>query len=69
MATKKKTAPRKPKAVDLIVLVPSKWGLPDADIEKLQKALQHEANSTITRMSGTITVVTGVVNGLHPPKK
>ena len=64
MATKKKTAPKKKSnAAELIVLVPSKWGLPHEDVKNLQKALQPVANSTITRMRGAICVVTGVTNG------
>jgi hypothetical protein len=63
MATKKKIV-GKSAAVELIVLVPSKWGLALEDIKKLQAALQPIANSTIGRMAGDINVVTGVTDGV-----
>jgi len=53
---------KNPKA-ELIVLVPSKWGLASADVKKLKAALEPIANSSITRMKGAISVVTGVTNG------
>jgi hypothetical protein len=64
MATKKKTTRKTRGAAELIVLVPSKWKLPQEDIKKLQAALEPVANFTIEKMAGTINVVTGVTNGV-----
>ena len=66
MATKKKTISKKRKALELIVLVPSKWGLLAADVKKLETALEPIANSTFASLGGAIHVITGVTNGVGP---
>ena len=66
MATKKKTISTKSEALELIVLVPSKWGLSPADVKKLQVALEPKANSTFASLGGAIHVITGVTNGVGP---
>ncbi|MGA2195284.1 MAG: hypothetical protein ABSH40_08440 [Bryobacteraceae bacterium] len=63
MATKKKSTSAKRK--ELIVLVPSKWGLAPADVKKLQVALEPKANATLAKLGGAIHVVTGVTNGVN----
>ena len=67
MATKKKTISKKSEARELIVLVPSKWGLSPADVKKLQVALEPKANSTLAKLAGAIHVITGVTNGVPSP--
>jgi hypothetical protein len=67
MATKKKTISKKSEARELIVLVPSKWGLSPADVKKLEVALEPLANATFSKFGGAIHVITGVTNGVPIP--
>ena len=64
MATKKKTTRKTRGAAELIVLVPSKWGLASEDKKRLMHALQPLVNSTIQTKYGPIDVVCGVTNGV-----
>jgi len=64
MATKKKIVRKKSEAAELIVLVPSKWGLASEDKKRLMHALQPVVNSTIQTKYGPIGVVCGVTNGV-----
>jgi hypothetical protein len=63
MATKKKIARKKSEAAELIVLIPSKWGLASEDKKRLMHALQPVVNSTIQTKYGPIEPVCGVTNG------
>jgi hydrogenase maturation factor len=63
MATKKKITHKRDATRELIVLVPSMWGLSHVDLKNLKAALDPVARENIHTTHGPICCVCGVTNG------
>jgi hypothetical protein len=63
MATKKKITHKRDATRELIVLVPSMWGLSHDDLKNLKAALEPVARENIRTTFGPICCVCGVTNG------